>query len=1107
MNGDSLAVGAIGENSNESIITNGLTASADNSFSRSGAVYVYKRTNAIWEQEAYIKASNNAAESGFDVGDQFGWNVSLDGNSLAVGVPSEDSSQLTITNGPSATSNNLNLNSGAVYIYKRFGALWQQEAFIKAVNVDSYDMGSGPIYTNDDQFGHSISLSADTLVVGSINEDSAETFISNGATASFDNTSANSGAVYVYRRVAGIWGQEAYIKASNSETGDAFGHNVVIKGNHIVVGVPLESSNQTTITQGAFAASSDNSSWASGAVYIYKRTGSNWDQEAYIKASNNDSQDYFGSSIAFSGDTLAFGANNESSDQIIITNGDTASTNNSVSNSGAVYIYRNDALLFDPSDFQLAESSLDSMVLNWSSAGNKAVGYIIAYNIGSTAPADCTQGTVVDVGPSLANILNGLLPSSLYSFRICSYDASNNLSEGFVSSFQTVSAAPEVASLATVMTSHSASLSWISGEGATTGFKVAYQEGELPEVNCSTGTIVDVGMELDHSFTGLELDTFYGFRVCSYDGSNVVSVGVTNFYSTTAQVGWYQEAYIKAVNADTGMVPDYFGYSVSISGDTLAVGAYGESSNEQTITNGVTASSDNSYSASGAVYVYKRTGVNWKQQAYIKAVNNHSGQYLGHSLFLNEDTLAVSSPKESGNQTTITNGPTATSDTSIANSGAVYIYKRTAEIWEQEAYIKAVNGETNDEFGTSLALSGNYLAVGVPKEASNETVITNGATASGDNTAPESGAVYIYTRSGSTWEQQAYIKAVNANNYDNFGQSVALDGETLAVGAPREASTETIIINGETASVDNMGNNVGATFVYQRTGSTWKQQAYLKHAHNPGYYHGQKLSLSGDTLAVADGTPSYNGSVLIYQRTGSTWAEEAYLSALIPDADDGFGMAMSISGNTLVIGASGEDSDQTTIINNSYGQLASNLKSNSGATYVYKRSGTNWEQEAYIKAINSDTNDSFGSSVSLSGDTIVVGAHQESNNQNTITNGPTASWDNTNGLINSGAVYIYRNDIRLFDPAEFIVTSILSDSFTFNWNNAGRMAAGYIVTYDQGTTPPANCAAGTPVDVANVLTTTITGLLPDTFYSFRICAYDDQNNSSEGVTSTFKTLP
>ena len=141
--------------------------------------------------------------------------------------------------------------------------------------------------------------------------------------------------------------------------------------------------------------------------------------------------------------------------------------------------------------------------------------------------------------------------------------------------------------------------------------------------------------------------------------------------------GWKQQAYIKAANNG---VSDAFGGSVELFNDTLAVGVYGEDSNQNTITNGTSASSDNSNLSSGAVYVYKRTGSSWAQEAYIKASNNDAQDYFGYSVSFNDnDTLVVGALQESSNQNTITNGDNSSSNNSNSSSGAVYVYSFTGE--------------------------------------------------------------------------------------------------------------------------------------------------------------------------------------------------------------------------------------------------------------------------------------------------------------------------------------------------------------------------------------------------------------------------------------------
>ena len=500
----------------------------------------------------------------------------------------------------------------------------------------------------------------------------------------------------------------------------------------------------------------------------------------------------------------------------------------------------------------------------------------------------------------------------------------------------------------------------------------------------------------------------------------------TGFTTESAPV-WAQEAYVKASNNGAS---DGFSYSVALDGGTLAVAAYGEDSNQTTITNdNSTASSNNSNYNSGAVYVYKRTGTTWAQEAYVKASNNDASDNFGYSVALDGDTLAVGAYLEDSNQTTITNdNSTASSNDTSNDSGAVYVYKRTGTTWEQEAYIKASNSEANDYFGNSVALDGDTLVVGAYGEDSNQTTITNdNSTASSNNSNNRSGAVYVYKHTGTTWEQEAYIKASNSEATDWFGSSVALDGDTLVVGAYKEESSQTTITNdNSTASSDNSNNRSGAVYVYKRTGTTWEQEAYIKASNSEATDEfGFSVALDNDTLAVGvreedsnqttitndNSTASSNnsnnssGAVYVYKRTGTTWAQEAYVKASNNDAIDYFGHWVALYGDTMAVGAKFEDSNQTTITNDNSTASSDDSSSASGAVYVYKRTGTTWAQEAYVKASNNDASDHFGSSVALDNNTLAVGAYGEDSSQDTITNGTTSSDNNSSS--GSGAVYVY----------------------------------------------------------------------------------------------------
>src|SRR5262249_37039402 len=198
---------------------------------------------------------------------------------------------------------------------------------------------------------------------------------------------------------------------------------------------------------------------------------------------------------------------------------------------------------------------------------------------------------------------------------------------------------------------------------------------------------------------------------------------------------------------------------------------------------------DNSVYNAGAVYIFVQRNNNWSQHAYIKASNPGQSYKFGFHVSLSQDgnTLAVSAPGEASAAKGI-NGDQ--NDNSISDAGAVYVFTRTANAWTQQAYIKASNtGEPGvgdqfadrDQFGFSLALSadGNTLAAGAITEDSGAKGINGDQN---DNTQPSSGAVYVFTRAGTNWSQQAYVKASNTDAADLFGYSVGLsaDGNTLA---------------------------------------------------------------------------------------------------------------------------------------------------------------------------------------------------------------------------------------------------------------------------------------------------------------------------------------
>ncbi len=341
---------------------------------------------------------------------------------------------------------------------------------------------------------------------------------------------------------------------------------------------------------------------------------------------------------------------------------------------------------------------------------------------------------------------------------------------------------------------------------------------------------------------------------------------------------------------------------------------------------------------------------------------------------------------------------------------------------QQQVYIKASNADRADFFGGAVAISGDTLVVGVENEGSSASGINGNQS---DNSAPTSGAVYVFVREGDSWSQQAYIKASNTGGGDkfgapgdHFGASVAIDGDTIVVGAPEEKS-KARGVNGDQS--DNTVDLAGAAYVFVRNGSSWSQQAYLKASNtiqlpNTFIYfeYGSSVAVSGDTVVVgahgehsnaggingdqSDTSLPYSGAAYVYTRSGTSWSQQAYIKASNPDEGDLFGLRLDLSGDSLVVGARSEASNATGI----NGNQSDNSAPFTGAAYVFARNGSVWSQQAYLKASNADHSDSFGFSVAIDGETVVVGANQESSNATGV-NGD----ESNNSLGFAGAAYVF----------------------------------------------------------------------------------------------------
>jgi hypothetical protein len=388
------------------------------------------------------------------------------------------------------------------------------------------------------------------------------------------------------------------------------------------------------------------------------------------------------------------------------------------------------------------------------------------------------------------------------------------------------------------------------------------------------------------------------------------------------------------------------------------------------------------------------------QQAYLKPSSISADDFFGYSVAVSGETVVVGAISEDSSTT----GVNTTPNESASAAGAVYVFVRSGGAWTQQAYLKASQVSASDEFGYAVAISGDTVVVGARDEDSS----TTGVNSTANESALDSGAAYVFVRSGTTWTQQAYLKASQVSASDHFGTEVAVSGDTLVVGAPDEDSSTTGV--NSTANESAVGS--GAAYVFVRGGTTWTQQAYLKASNTgAGDNLGTSVAVAGNTVVVGaskedSSTTGVNstsnesataaGAAYVFVRSGTTWTQQAYLKASQVTLGDYFGYSVAISGDTVVVSAIGENSS-TTGVNSTANESASD----SGAVYVFVRSGTTWTQQAYLKASQVSGSDYFGISVAVSGDTVVVGANQEDSSTTGVNSIPNES------ASQAGAAYVF----------------------------------------------------------------------------------------------------
>lgn len=373
------------------------------------------------------------------------------------------------------------------------------------------------------------------------------------------------------------------------------------------------------------------------------------------------------------------------------------------------------------------------------------------------------------------------------------------------------------------------------------------------------------------------------------------------------ETGWARET-LQASTQTKVVVPspsdgDWLGFAIDIDGDTMVVGAHGD---------------DTRGRDAGAAHVYVRGASGWTHQATLTAADGTETDYFGWDVAVSGNTIVVGARRD---------------DARGMDFGSAYVFVRSGTTWLQQQKLYPSDGVATDRFGWSVDVEGDTALIGA---------VTH------DGPAMDSGAAYVFVRSGTTWTQQAKLTASDGTGGDFLGQELALDGNTALVGADE----------------DNVGGtDSGSAYVFVRSGTTWTQQAKLAPSDSAAAdFFANGVGLDGDTALIGawgrDDRAADAGGAYVFVRSGTTWTQQAKLTAPDAAAGDNAGRAVALTGDVAIVASFLDDDGGV----------------DRGAVYVYQRTGTSWAFRSETTASDGAAGDQFGWAVATDGVRVAIGA-------------------------------------------------------------------------------------------------------------------------------------
>lgn len=767
----------------------------------------------------------------------------------------------------------------------------------------------------DSLFGASVALDGKTAVVGAPND--------------FTAAAGRSGSAYVFVQPPGekFWQLQAHLVPSTAHAGAQIGVSVTVDGDSVIVGAP------------SLEKPPDAGGPVTGGAYVFVRDGDRWHEEALLQPSLDEFRagDLFGAAVAVSGDRALIGSPGW---EVLPTS--------RRQNRGRVYFYSRSgsrwSLRQQETCYQLHSSIFPILSWQWDFLADQD-----PFRFGTAVALD---GDLALVGaPGFVRFDR---PGALF----WSTDGTSN-----------GTSYPRIGRV--VPYTYEESGYWLR----LGSLSIPEPEGtgnEFGSALALNGTQAIVGCRLDDNAHGTDAGSAY---VYSYD--------------PVAGGGYSQWSRIASLDAEAyGQADAHFGHCVAIDQGVAVVGApYEDTPNgahagslhvfydagsdwlhNERITGdhevghglgrsvvldnariiaGLAGDTTGAGAEAGSAQLYRLDGVDWVHEQALSAGDSPEGDRFGHALAMDEDTLVVGVPED---------------DTLAGNdAGSAYVFARHGHGWKLQSTLGDLDGAPEDFFGYSVAVQGDLLAIGA---------IGDDTVSGGD----EAGSVVTFARSGTpefgyAWSQTDRLEPLFSAPYDYFGNALAMDGNTLVVGAELAENTG--------------APNSGRAHVFTAQ-PFWTQQAVLEaHVSMTGDRFGSGVAIDGDTVVIGakgDDGPggSGAGSATVFTRSGTSWTRRATLTSGETEDHQQFGNAVALDDGTLLVGA---DADDTT-------------HGNAGSVYVFTGAGSSWSRDARLEASDPAEDGLFGQSLALDGPLALIGA-------------PGAQVDPGSGKVAMGKAYLF----------------------------------------------------------------------------------------------------